>query len=69
MLRWSVGVDTDGKTRWLTPLAWAQQNLFAPVGDFADDPRLGSLLFALANVACYWMLARWLDRRRIYIKV
>jgi predicted acyltransferase len=30
---------------------------------------VGSLLFALLNVAAYWALAAWLDRRRIYIRV
>lgn len=67
LLRWSDGVDGEGKPRWITPLPWLYRSLFAPLTPF--DPRLGSLLFAIANLACYWWLARWLDRRRIYIRV
>jgi predicted acyltransferase len=66
LLRWPVGVGEQGQTLYTSPLPWAYQNLFAGIG---SDPRLGSMLFALANLACYWGLAWWLDRRRIYIKV
>lgn len=65
LLRWQAGVDEQGKPRWLTPMGWLARAL-EPV---APDPRVGSLLFALVNVAAYWALAAWLDRRRIYIKV
>lgn len=44
----------------------ALQGLWAQIG---ADPRLASLAFALANVAAYALLAWWLDRRRIYIRV
>lgn len=62
LLRW-----TDAATgRATTPMGWAWQHLFEPL---AADARFGSLLFALANLAGYWLLAWWLDRRRIYLKV
>ncbi len=48
------------------PMATLYQRVFAGIG---SDPRLGSLLFACANLACYAALAFWLDRRRIYIRV
>ncbi len=67
LLRWADGVDADGKPRFVTPLPWAYRTLFEPLTPF--DPRLGSLLFAVVNLAFYWWLARWLDRRRIYIRV
>ncbi|HSW05265.1 acyltransferase family protein [Aquabacterium sp.] len=66
LLRWTDGVDGQGLPRHLTPMGWAWQRLFEPL---ASDARLGSLLFAVANVAAYWALAWWLDRRRIYIRV
>lgn len=70
LLRWPDGVAADGTPRWLSPLPWAYRELFAPLGSlFTDDPRLGSLLFALANLSLYWALAAWLDRRRLYIRV
>ena len=48
------------------PMATVYQHVFANIG---SDPRLGSLLFACANLACYAALAFWLDRRRLYIRV
>jgi predicted acyltransferase len=66
LLRWQTGVlDEQGRPRWLTPMT-ALARALEPI---TPDPRVGSLLFALVNVAAYWALAVWLDRRRIYIKV
>jgi predicted acyltransferase len=66
LVRWADGVKPDGSLLWSSPLPWIYQTFFANV---SSDPRLGSFAFALANLTCYWLLARWLDRRRIYIKV
>lgn len=66
LLRWQDGLAANGQPRWTTPMDWAAQHLFAPL---AADARIGSLLFALANLAGYWLLAWWLDRRHIYLKV
>ncbi len=66
LVRWQVGATAEGQPLWTTPLPWLYQTVFAELG---SDPRLGSLLFAGANLACYWALAWWLDRRRIYIRV
>ena len=66
LLRWADGVDANGEPRFITPLPWLYRTLFEGLG---SDPRFGSLLFALANLAAYWALAAWLDRRRIYIKL
>ncbi len=65
LLRWQTHVDEQGRPRWLTPMGWLARQL----ASVAPDPRVGSLLFALVNVAAYWALAAWLDRRRLYIKV
>ncbi|MDO8418545.1 MAG: heparan-alpha-glucosaminide N-acetyltransferase domain-containing protein [Rubrivivax sp.] len=66
LLRWQDGVGPEGAPLWTSPLPWVHQNVFAGLG---GDPRLGSLLFAVANLLLYWLLAWWLDRRRIYIRV
>jgi predicted acyltransferase len=65
LLRWQTHIDEQGRPRWLTPMT-ALARALEPI---TPDPRLGSLLFALVNVAAYWALAAWLDRRRVYIKV
>lgn len=66
LVRWSDGVDAEGTPRWLSPLPWLYRSAFADIG---SDPRLGSFLFSVANLALYWALAAGLDRRRIYIRV
>lgn len=48
------------------PMATVYQRVFAGIG---SDPRLGSFLFACANLAGYAAIAFWLDRRRLYIRV
>jgi predicted acyltransferase len=65
LLRWQTHADEQGRPAWLTPMT-ALARALEPI---APDPRVGSLLFALLNVAAYWALAAWLDRRRIYIRV
>jgi predicted acyltransferase len=68
--RWGDGVDAEGKPRFLTPLPWLYRTVFEPMSALAGgDLRFGSTLFAVANLSVYWALARWLDRRRIYIRV
>ena len=66
LLRWQDGSGTDGQPQWTSPLPWLYRTVFAQV---PGDPRLGSLLYALANLSLYAALAWWLDKRRIYIRV
>lgn len=66
LLRWRDGTGADGQAPWTSPLPWLYQTVFAGIG---SDPRLGSLLFAVANLAVYWWIARMLDRRGLYIRV
>jgi predicted acyltransferase len=66
LLRWPDGHAPDGTPAWTSPLPWLYKNLFAGL---ATDPRLGSLAYACATLAAYWLLAAWLHRRRIYIRV
>jgi predicted acyltransferase len=69
LLRWPAGTTFDGQPLWTSPLPWIYNSVFAPLGSAVGDARLGSLLFAIANLSLYGALAAWLDRRRIYIKV
>ena len=66
LLRWQVGTDALGAPLWTSPLPWVYSTLFAGIG---SDPRLGSVLFAIANLLLYAALALWLARRHIYIRV
>ena len=70
LLRWPAGLDAQGQVLWATPLPWLHQHAFAPLGGLlSNDPRLGSLLYAVAHLLPYAALAWWLDRRRIYLRV
>ena len=64
--RWQVGIDAQGAPLWTSPLPWLYKTLFAGIG---SDPRVGSLLFAGANLLLYALLAGWLSRRHIHIRV
>ncbi len=64
--RWPVGTNAEGHTVWTSPLPALYQQVFAGIG---SDPRLGSLLYACALLACYGALAAWLHHRRVYIRV
>ena len=66
LLRWQDGSAADGTPAWTSPLPWTYKNLFAGLG---SDLRLGSFVFACANLSLYWLLAWALHRRRIYIRL
>ena len=66
LARWPQGDATQGRTAWTSPLPWLYERGFAGI---ADDQRLGSLLFALVQVGAYWMLAAWLARRQIVLRL
>lgn len=59
-----LSFDYNGNTT--TPLAWFYTNICKNIH---DDLRWGSLLYAIIFVMFFWLLAYWLDKKRIYIKV
>jgi predicted acyltransferase len=66
LLRWTDHTAPDGKPVYT--------NLFASLYDHvcknvSVNPNNGSLLYALLMVSFYWLIAYWLDRKKIYIKV
>lgn len=66
LFRWQDGVDNAGNPRFTHAFSWFYENVCSPV---ASDPRVGSLLYAFCMITFYWLLAWWLDKRKIYIKV
>jgi len=66
LLRWVDHTDADGKPVYTSALPWFYQNICAPIG---NDPRVGSLVYAIITISFYWLVAWMLDKRKVYIKV
>jgi len=56
--------EADGKV--VNGNTWIYQHLFVPL---SADPRISSLLFALAHIVLFWMIGWVLYKKKIFIKV
>jgi predicted acyltransferase len=65
LVRWQAETGA-GEPKWVTPLPWLYQNWFVGEG---IDPRLSSLLYSLAWLAIYGVIAIGMERRNVVIKV
>jgi len=66
LLRWPAGLSNDGKQLYTSPFPWFYEHICKPL---SSNLKIGSLIYAIITVLFYWMLAYWLDRRKVYIKV
>ena len=66
LIRWREGIGEDGKPAYITPLPWFYEQVCRPV---SDNLKNGSLLYALCVVGFFWLIALWMDRRKIYFRV
>lgn len=66
LLRFSNGVNAEGKTIYTDPWKFMYSNVYSKI---PGDPRLGSLFFALTVILFMWAVSYWMDRKRIYVKV
>lgn len=58
-------IQENGHLRYINPLDWFYENACAL---FPGPPEVGSLVYAICIVMVYWMVAYWMDRKRIYIR-
>jgi predicted acyltransferase len=65
LVRWQSGSQPNGSPIWNSPL----NLLKSALANAGSDPRFGSLLYSIVLLTVYWLIARWLDRNRIYIRV
>jgi predicted acyltransferase len=56
----------EGKQKFIAPFAWFYEKCCKPL---SDDPRNGSLMYALCFITFMWLLAWLMDKKKIYIKV
>jgi predicted acyltransferase len=66
LIRWVDKRDEEGKPVYTTPFPWFYNHLCKPI---FTDPRAGSLFYAICIVAFYWLIAYYLNKKKVYIKV
>ena len=66
LLRWQDHTGPDGKPVYTSSLPWLYEHICKNVSVNLNN---GSLLYAVCIVLFYWLIAYWLDRKKIYIKV
>lgn len=66
LIRIPNGLNDEGKQKFIAPFAWFYEKCCKPL---FDDPRNGSLMYALCFISFMWLLAWIMDRKKIYIKV
>ncbi len=62
-----TGFDAAGKQLHTSVLGWFYQNLCKPI--FPDEPKIGSLIYALCFIGIMWFFAWWMDKKKIYVRV
>jgi len=66
LLRWQDHTDADGKPVYTSLLPWFYEHICKNISVNLNN---GSLLYAVCIVTFYWLIAYWLDKKKIYIKV
>ncbi|NML19620.1 DUF1624 domain-containing protein [Pseudoflavitalea sp. G-6-1-2] len=69
LFRWIDHVNEQGKPVYTSPLNWFYEHVCSPLLAFTNNPKNGSFLYAVCLLAVYWLIARWMDKKKIYIKV
>jgi len=65
LIRWQY-IDKKGAVVYTNPFQWFYEHACMPV---SANLKNGSLLFAVVMVIFYWLIAFWMDKRKIYVKV
>jgi predicted acyltransferase len=66
LLRIPNGVLATGKTNYTNPLSWLYEFVCKPISSNLNN---GSLLYALIMIGFYWLVAWYMDKKKIYVKV
>ncbi len=76
LIRINDHIGSNGRPVYLSPFGWFYEHICAPVSNLhirsfiiTNDPRIGSLFYALCMIAFYWSIVYLLDKKKIYIKV
>jgi predicted acyltransferase len=66
LLRIPDGITPDGKNKYIAPFGWIYEHICKPV--FSNENN-SSLLYAICMITFFWLIAYWLDKKKIYVKV
>jgi len=66
LIRIENGLNAKGAMTYYNPWNWLYQKVLINI---PGDPRIGSLLYALAVITFMWAICWWMDKKKIYIKV
>lgn len=66
LIRIPNGAGADGQQTYLNPLGWFYEKICAQI---PGPPEIGSLAYAVCIVFLFWLVAYWMDKRKIYIRV
>jgi predicted acyltransferase len=66
LIRFQDGVDQTGHPIYTNPMGWFYEHICRPVSSNLNN---GSLLYALSLVVVCALVAYWMDKRKIYIRV
>lgn len=66
LLRWTDHTGPDGKPVYTSALPWFNEHVCKKI---FSNPYNASLLYALCIVTFYWLIAYWMNKNKIYIKV
>jgi len=66
LLRWKDGVNEKGEPVYTSVFPWFYEHVCKGL---SADLRLGSFVYALCVVLFFWLIAFWMDRKKIYVRV
>ncbi|MBO9635335.1 MAG: DUF5009 domain-containing protein [Chitinophagaceae bacterium] len=69
LFRWVDHVDDKGNNVYTSAFPWFYEHICKPLTEWTNNPKNGSLLYALCMIAFYWLIVFWMDKKKIYIKV
>lgn len=67
LIRIPNGVNSEGDPAFASPFSWYYEHIGIPI--FANNLKAASLFHAITFIVILWLIAYWMDRKRIYVKV
>lgn len=69
LFRWVDHRNEKAEPVFTSPLLWFYQHVCKPLGDLTQNPKNGSLFYAVCLLAFMWVIVWWMDKKKIYLKV